>query len=179
MYIYIYKTNSWECTQSIPHKPVKKESKSLAICQHVFCRMQQTEDSKANVSLHKEVCQIHISPPQGITAHIQRGCHSAICPQLLPSQPHTIAKPLLQQWHWHCVHGAPEVCSQTEDWDHSWQERKNMHPSRPKYYHCDVVRLSASQMDRAWRIEGLAQAIKREAKYKWVYFRKYTAPKED
>lgn len=145
---------------------------------NTFCWMQQKEDSKANISPHKKRCLRFTFPPQNAPLHTFKD------PVILLFVPNSYPANSTLDLCFSSGTGivytdAPEVHPQTEDWDHSWQERKNKHPSRSKYYHCDAVRLSASQMDWAWRTEGLAQAIKREAKYKWIDFRKYTAPKED
>lgn len=132
---YIYIVNSWEWTQNIPHKPVKKGSKRVWETANTCFMHEGEEDSKANVSLHKKRCLTFTFP------HHKASLHTFKDPVILLFVPnsHPANPTLLPDFCFSSGTGivyttAPEVRSQTEDWDHSWWEIKNMHPSRPKRF---------------------------------------------
>lgn len=120
VYIYICTVNSWEWTQNILHKPVKKGSKSLGSCQHVFCWMQQKEVSKANISVHKERCLRFPFPQHKGSPHTFKDPVTLLfAPNSYPANSTVLLYLCFSSVTGIVYRGAPEVCSQTEHWDHS------------------------------------------------------------
>lgn len=128
-------------TPNIPNMPVKKGSNSLGSCYHILCWMEQREGSEPNMVLPAQIAKSHIpiSPPRGSHHIFKDAVILLFVPNSYSAIPTLVLDPCFSSGTSFVWKGVPEVHSQTGVWEHSWQERQNMHPSRLNRNHCHPV----------------------------------------